>query len=190
MLDLDFNKTFSAFKELGIKNFEEMFSQHHANKLFEKLETGKISEEGFYTTVKELIPGTVSDEQVTKAWNAMMLDFRTDSVDVLERISKDYRLFLLSNTNSIHLRQFKKIFTRDTGKLLLEEYFNKCWYSHIIGLRKPDKEVYEFVLHDEDLKVAETFFIDDTIENINAAKELGIKTHLLIPGERIGQLGF
>ena len=190
LLDLDYNKTFLAFREMGVENFEQMFTQFHVNELFEKLETGKISEDEFYETVKKLIPHPVSNEQVTKAWDAMMLDFRTGSLAVLEQLSKDHKLFLLSNTNSIHLKRFREIFTRDTGKPLLDKYFSKCWYSHIIGLRKPAKEVYEFVLQDENLIAAETFFIDDTIINIEAAKELGIKTHLMLPHERIGDIHF
>ncbi len=190
LLDLDYNKTFVAFEQLGVEKFEKMFTQFHVNELFEKQETGKISEAEFYERIKELIPHPVSNEQITRAWDAMMLDFRTGSLAVLEELSKDHKLFLLSNTNSIHLKRFCEIFTRDTGKPLLDQYFSKCWYSHIIGLRKPTKEVYEFVLQDEGLVAAETFFIDDTIINIEAAQKLGIKTHLMLPQERIEDIHF
>ncbi len=190
LLNIDYNKTISAFKELGIENFEEMFSQFHVDKLFEKLETGRISENDFYETVKKRIPGPVSNDQVETAWNAMILDFRKESLAYLEKLSGNYALFLLSNTNSIHLKHFQQVFTRETGQPSLDKYFTTCWYSNIIGLRKPNKEVYEYVLKDKNLNAAETFFVDDTIDNIRAAMELGIKSHLVLPHERIENIQF
>lgn len=190
LLNLDFNKTFAAFKALGVENIEQMYGQHHPSDLFKKLETGIIGEKEFYETIRKYIPGTVSDEQIAHAWNAMILDFRLDSLAELERLAKHYRLFLLSNTNSIHLKRVKEIFTQETRKPLLDEYFTKAWYSNLIGFRKPDADAYEFVLADANLDPAETFFIDDTKENIEAALEMGIPSHLLLPGEKIEDLSF
>ena len=189
LLDLDYNKTTEAFKAIGYTQFDDLFSQHNASTLFEALETGRIPEKDFLKEMALLSPFPVTDEQIITAWNAMMLDFRKDSLGLLEEFSAKYNLYLLSNTNSIHLKCFKQIFTRDTGKPLLDAYFTKTWYSHLVGLRKPHREIYEFALQEENMKAEETFFIDDSINNIEAAKELGIKTHLLLPGERVGQLG-
>lgn len=189
-MNIDYNKSFDAFKALGVKNIEEMYGQHHANELFKKLETGKIGEEEFYQTIKKYIPGTVSNEQIEHAWNAMVLDFRIDSLAELERLASPYKLFLLSNTNSIHLKNVGKIFAREVAKPSLDVYFSKSWYSNLVGLRKPDKEIYQFVLEDANLDPAETFFIDDTKENIATAVEMGIRSHLLLPGEKIEDLRF
>jgi len=188
LLNIDYNKTISAFKDLGIKNFEQMFSQFHADAVFARLETGRISNDDFYAAIKRVVSGPVSSKEIDRAWNAMMLSYRPESLPELERLSQKYSLYLLSNTNSIHLDRFREIFTRDTGKPLLDVYFKKCWYSHLIGLRKPGKEVYEFVLQDAGLVAGETIFIDDTIDNIEGAKELGINTHLLLPHETIGNI--
>ncbi len=149
LLNIDFKKTFEAFKALGVENIEEMYGQHHANSLFKNLETGGISDEEFFSTIKKYIPGNVTDQQIEHAWNAMILDFRMDSLAELERLATTYKLFLLSNTNSIHLRRVKEVFTRETGKPLLDDYFSRSWYSNLIGLRKPDNDIYEFVLKEE-----------------------------------------
>ncbi len=190
LLDIDYNKSAEAFKALGVENIDEMYSQHHASELFKRLETGRISEVDFHATIKKYIPVAVTNEQIDHAWNAMILDFRTESLAVLENLSKKNKLFLLSNTNSIHLEKFREVFTRDTGKPLLDVYFSKCWYSNLIGLRKPDREAYKFVLNDANLNPYETFFIDDTQENIDTAVNMGIKSHLLLPGEKIGDIVF
>jgi putative hydrolase of the HAD superfamily len=189
LLDIDYNKTILAFTELGVDNFELMFSQLHADALFEKLETGKISENDFYKEIKKIIPAEVSDQTIEIAWNAMLLDFRKESLVFMESLVPRYRIFLLSNTNAIHLRSFKKIFTRDTGKPLLDSYFNKTWYSHQVGLRKPYKEIYEFALKNANLLANETLFIDDISANIEGAATVGINTHQLLPHERIENLG-
>ena len=190
LLNIDYNKTISAFTELGIGNFDKMFSQFHADELFIKMETGKISDKDFRATLKKATGGKSSDDQLDAAWNAMILTFRTESLTALEELSKKYALFLLSNTNSIHLKYFQQVYTRDTGKPLLDAYFKKVWYSHELGLRKPGREIYEFALRDGGIVASETIFIDDTFDNIEAAKELGIKTHHLLPHERIEELGF
>jgi putative hydrolase of the HAD superfamily len=185
LLDLDFQRSIDAFEKLGLKNFENMFSQFKADELFAKLETGRLSEAAFYEAVKKRTEKTITEPEIDLAWNALILNFRTESLVQLEKLAAGHKLYLLSNTNSIHLKYFKKLFTRQTGKPLLDAYFNKAWYSNEVGLRKPGKEIFEFVLQEENLTAAETLFIDDTITNIETAQQLGIKTHHLLPLERI-----
>ncbi len=189
LLHIDYNKTSRAFQQLGFNNFDELFSQLKANELFEDLETGKISEDVFYKEVQKFATQDVDQKDIFIAWNAMLLDFRKSSLDFLESIKDKYRLFLLSNTNIIHLTAFKEILRKETGKPSLDEYFIKSYYSHEINLRKPYKDIYEFILKDGNMIAAETLFIDDSYNNIQAAKELGIQTHLLLAGERIENLG-
>ena len=185
LLDIDFQKTIDAFKKLGIENFEEMFSQINADELFEKLETGSITEANFYSAIKSRTKTNISNAEIDGAWNALILKFRTESLQYLETLSKSYKLFLLSNTNSIHLQYFKQLFTAQTGKPLLDEYFIKAWYSNEVGLRKPGSEIFEFVLQEEKLIAGETLFIDDTLSNIETAQKMGFKTHHLLPTQKI-----
>ncbi len=188
LLDIDYHKTIDAFKNLGIKNFDEMFSQFKADELFEKLETGKISDTDFYAAIKNRTKAVISDEQIESAWNAMILDFRVDSLIFLEKLSVHYKLYLLSNTNSIHLRCFRQRFMTQTSKPLLDAYFNKAWYSHKIGLRKPHSAIFEFVAKDANLIEEETLFVDDTLMNIETAQKMGFKTHHLLANEKIDVL--
>ena len=185
LLDIDLQKSINAFERLGIENFEEMFSQFKADELFEKLETGMLGEEEFYSAIKKRTKSDITDEDIAQAWNALILDFRAESLDFLEKLAPRYNLYLLSNTNGIHLRYFQQSFTKQTGKPLLDEYFIKAWYSHKLGLRKPGTTIFEFVLQAENLVAAETLFIDDTLINIETAKNMGFKIHHLKPTERI-----
>ena len=185
LLDIDYQRSIDAFKKLGIVNFEDMFSQFKADELFEKLETGSITETDFHSAIKNRTTAIVSDNEIDAAWNTLILQFRTESLAYLESLSAYYKLYLLSNTNIIHLQYFKQLFTEQTGKPMLDAYFTKAWYSNEIGLRKPGAEIFEFVLEDENLKTEETLFIDDTWINIETAQKMGFKTHHLLPTEKI-----
>lgn len=188
LLNLDFNRTFRAFEELGFNDFEQKFSQYSADPLFRKIEKGIISPVEFYDGLRVLLKKNIGDNDLEFAWNAMLLDYRKPSLDFLIPLAKRYRLFLLSNTNKIHYDHFSKTLQEETGYLSLESFFTKTWLSHEIHLRKPDKETYEFVLNDAGIIANETLFIDDSYTNLPAAKELGIQTHLLLPEERVEYL--
>ena len=141
LLNLDYNKTETAFKELGFHNFDAMYTQFKADELFEKLETGKVSEQDFFTVLQKVADKPISNEDIITAWCAMLLDFRAESLDHLKTLSKNYKVYLLSNTNIIHLQAFHQIFEKQFGGGFLDDYFTKAYYSHSIGLRKPHKEV-------------------------------------------------
>ena len=188
LLDIDYKKTTNAFIELGVTDFDSMFSQFQSDALFTRLETGTISEADFFERLRKTIPNPVTDAQLEAAWNALIMQFRIESLACLEQLASRFNIYLLSNTNSIHLRYFRQSFTQETGRPNLDSYFQTAWYSHLVGLRKPEKEIYEFALADAGILASETLFIDDSINNIEAAAAIGIKTKLLLPNERIENL--
>lgn len=188
LLNIDYFKTKNAFTELGFTNFDEMYTQYSADKLFADLETGKISNDDFLERLAKAAGDKINATQLIHAWNAMLLDFRVPSLDFLEELSKKYKLYLLSNTNAIHIEAFKETFTRETGKPSLDACFTRAYYSNYVGLRKPNDDIFEFVLKDAGIDAGETLFIDDSYNNIETAKKLGFQTHLLIAGEKIEAL--
>jgi putative hydrolase of the HAD superfamily len=182
LLNIDYQRTNQAFIDLGVQNFSELYSQFHANALFENLETGRVSEKDFVSRLKEHIPGRVTDAQVIAAWNAMLLDYPLARLQLLQQLRLHYNLYLLSNTNAIHLREVNAILERSRGIPSLAAFFDKSYYSHLMGCRKPEKEAYEMILNENGLHPEETLFIDDTLPNIEAARELGIQViHLQAP---------
>ncbi len=185
LLNIDYNKTSDAFKKLGASDFDSFYSQQGANELFEALETGNITEADFYNTMQEHCWPNTTHEQIQIAWNAILLDFRKESLQFLSQLNHKYNLYLLSNTNSIHQVEFNKIFTRQTGRSNFDDLFSKSYYSHLIHKRKPYASTYTFVLEDAGINVDETLFIDDSKVNIEGAMEAGLKTHWLMPGEKI-----
>ncbi len=190
LLNIDYNKTVTAFKNLGYTDFEKMYSMIKANNVFDDLETGHITESAFYDYMLESADKSVSNYEVTKAWNAMLLDFRVESLHFLKHLSQQHNLFLLSNTNQIHKAAFEKNLKDQTGKHSLDTFFTKAYYSHQVGMRKPNEDIFRFVLEDSGIKASETLFIDDLYNNVATAAILGFKIHQLLPGEKIEDLKY
>lgn len=190
LLDLDFTKPPAAFKDLGFPHFELMYSQFKVDQVFEKLEKGIIDENEFYTIMLKVGKDGTTLEQVKTAWNSMLLGFRKESLAYLKKLNQNFNLFLLSNTNSIHFKAVNNILKEQTGLNSLDSFFTKSYYSHLIRLRKPNDDVYDFVAKDAGINISETLFIDDTEDNIVAAKKMGFKTHHLLPGQKIEELNF
>lgn len=189
ILNIDYNLTRIAFEKLGVAHFDEMYSQATADQLFQNLEKGKISEENFYKELNNCTGLHLSPLEINRAWNAMLLSFREKSLRYLDEIKDKYRLFLLSNTNYIHMAAFKKIFHENKREKSFEEYFTKAFYSCEIGFRKPDAVCYECILNEIKTEPAKTLFIDDSADNIASAKKAGMQTILLTPGTNIEDLG-
>lgn len=185
LLNIDYNKTANAFKNLGIHQFDELYSQAGANHLFEALETGEISEDDFYNTIQQYCYPSTTQQQIEVAWNAILLNFRIESLDYLAQLREKYNIYLLSNTNSIHLTAFNKILREETGKPNLDNYFIKVYYSHKIHKRKPYVTTYLFVVEDAGIIADETLFIDDSFGNIEGAKEAGLQVYHLLPNHKI-----
>jgi putative hydrolase of the HAD superfamily len=188
LLDIDYNLTREAFTKLGVEHFDDMYSQSTADKLFQKLETGAISEEAFYKELNACTGLDLSPAEIRQAWNAMLLSFREKSLEFLDQIKGKYRLFLLSNTNFIHLEAFNKIYHSRPREKEFDNYFNKAFYSCRMGFRKPDDVCYACLINEVNIDPEKTLFIDDSLGNIAAAKRAKMQTIHLLPGTNIEDL--
>jgi putative hydrolase of the HAD superfamily len=184
ILNINMQLTENALNSLGIDNFSEQIRQRNIPSFFREYEAGKIDDAAFIRSIRSLTKRAVTEEEIVNAWNALLLDFPKERIELLERLRNNYRLFLLSNTNAIHHQQFQKQFYEQTGHYL-EDIFEKTYYSHTIGLCKPDVAAYQFVIQENGLNPAETIFVDDTAVNIVAAEEAGLKGYHLSHGQSI-----
>jgi len=182
ILNLDYQRTFTAFEALGVKDFTSLYNQFKGSRLFDELETGHVSENVFLQEMQKHVTPGVTDQQIIDAWNAMLLDFPLQRLQLLQQLQLHYNTYLLSNTNAIHLERFNQILQESRGIPSLAAFFNKAYYSHLIGYRKPDKEAYQVIIDEHQLNPAETLFIDDLLQNIEGARAVGLQTiHLQAP---------
>jgi FMN phosphatase YigB (HAD superfamily) len=183
LLDIDYQLTEQAFIKLGCTNFREIYSQAAQTNLFNKFETGVISETVFFDELKKLSGiKNLSVDEIRDAWNAMLIGFPVENYLLLKELQKKYRVFLLSNTNETHITEFEKLLERVCPVSEFENLFEKVYYSCRMNLRKPDTACFLQVLNDNKLKLEETIFIDDSIQHIEGAKKVGITVHFLEKG--------
>lgn len=189
-INLDFNAIVRSFKAAGFGHFEEHYAKAKQDLLFDDFEVGKISPEQFRDRIRQFSKTPMSDETIDKAWNSLLLDFPNDRKEWLFELKNKYRLFLLSNTNEIHVRCFEKILERDHGKNFLPDVFERIYYSNRLGMRKPHAEIFDHVLKDNGLSLHDTIFIDDTERHVKGAKEFGMQAYFLdLSKQDIRELG-
>ncbi len=178
LLNIDTNQAVKGFKAIGLTDMDRIKKEYQENGLFDRLEKGMISPEHFRIEIRKYIDEEVSDKQIDDAWNSMLLDFPIERLELLERLKSKYRIFLLSNTNIIHWKAYTGMI-KEKYNVCLSDFFEKDYYSHDLGLRKPDKKIYTSVLEKEGLVASETLFIDDMYANYEAAKSVGMQAHFL-----------
>jgi len=175
-INLDKEAPINGLKKLGLNQWNEDLNQ--LNLQFEK---GQISEENFLLGIQKHVPNASFDE-ILIAWNSILLDFPLRRLEFLQKLTKKYRLFLLSNTDSIHIDTFELenglSFTRDFYMC-----FEKVYFSFEMGMRKPDAEIFNYLIKNHELSPKRTLFIDDKKENTDAALALGLKVWNLQVGQ-------
>jgi FMN phosphatase YigB (HAD superfamily) len=181
IMEIDVKQTLHAFSRLGIKNIHEYFGHGFAASFFSDHEAGRISDEDFLKEIKKLLSVEVSDEAVIEAWNALLLHFPPERIALLGELKSRYRLFLFSNTNAIHYEKFSEIYRQSFGGSL-EDHFEKAYYSHSLGHRKPDEAGFEQIIRENGLDPKQTLFVDDALMNVEGAIKAGLKGLYLPPG--------
>jgi putative hydrolase of the HAD superfamily len=188
LLNISFEATEKAFESIGVTNFHQYFSQYKASPLFEQLETGVVSEQEFFTYFRKETGLDVDDEAITTAWNAMLLDFPPERIEWLRSLENRYRVFLFSNTNSIHHEAFQLKFSAEYPGKPFDLHFEKAYYSHLLGKRKPYLDAFEALIKDAEINPATALFIDDTKTNIDGARQAGMNGIFLTNGETVLEL--
>ena len=180
ILNIDYKLTIAAFEKLGVKNANSFYSKKVQDPIFDKLEAGTISPKEFLEQLQKECDNA-SIELVENAWNAMLLDLPQSRLNYIKTLKNNYQIFLLSNTNAIHIRAFKNKIGAEKWKAF-SSVFDKMYLSYEIGLRKPNKEAFQIILEENKLKPNEVFFVDDSPQHIEAAKSLGINCYYLLEG--------
>ncbi len=183
-INLDKQAPIIEMKKWGLIDFEPAFTN-----LLYSYEKGLLDSDTFLSKMKDYFP-TAKLDQIKKGWNSIILDFPEYRLEFIEQMAKenDYTLILLSNTNALHIEKVIENMGKDRFDRF-KKCFDKFYLSHEINLRKPNADIYQFVLDANNIKASETFFVDDTLENTLASEQLGITSwNLQVGKEDIVQL--
>jgi FMN phosphatase YigB (HAD superfamily) len=175
IIDIDPKGTFERFKKYSANLGHPVWQQGLHFDLFKSYECGQIDDRSFLQTLQEIAGNTdLSESKLISLWNSMLLGIPLQRLQLVEKLKSHYRLLILSNTNQIHRVAFDTILKDTTGRQNFGHWFHGLYYSYEIGLRKPDPNIYKFVLEKEGLSAKETLFFDDNPENIQSAQSVGI----------------
>lgn len=184
ILDVDYNRAVEAFANYNIKNFDNVYTQKKQALFFDQFEKGLISPEKFRAEIRTMNP-RLTDDEIDQAWNHMILETPPSRMAYLHTLSKNYNLYLLSNTNEIHIHAFTSYFETAYGKNTFSSLFKKMYLSSRMGMRKPEPEIFKTVISENNLNREETIFIDDSVQHITGARAVGLHAVLMPAGEQL-----
>lgn len=185
ILDIDPHLTINEFEKLGMDISATFQKPEFIKQVIRKFERGILTPEAFREKIKSYINKDVTNQQIDDAWNSLLFDIPAERIEVIEQVKKHYKIFLLSNSNEIHYDLYVRDLQLRFGYNEFDELFDKAYFSFDLHLSKPNPDIYEFVMNQHKLVPEETLFIDDNLDNINAAKSFGWKTYHLTAPERI-----
>lgn len=178
LLDLDISKTEAAMSKLLKVKISVPYTEKY-KEITLALEKGEMQSEAFIHAVQSMCDPIPQGREVASAWNAMLCGWQRDRFDLLDELKKDYKVYLLSNTNQIHLdyvmHELNNVYDIDDFE---SRFFHGCFYSHKMNAWKPEKDIYLQVEKSINLNHEEFIFIDDNANNIKGAKELGWHAYL------------
>jgi len=179
IIDVDIPKTYEAFAQITGATFEQVVHFFETEKNYHSFEKGDMNDESFRSKIREYFQTDLSDDAIDAAWCSLLLDMPKERLDRIKALSLNYRIFLLSNTNLIHIKEICK--RAETMGHDFMSLFEIAFLSCEMKLMKPDIEIYKRVLDEANIQPEESLFIDDNEANIKAAASIGIQTIWLNP---------
>jgi putative hydrolase of the HAD superfamily len=190
LLDIDYRLTYAAMSDLlGLPKLPED-NPVALKDILIRYEKGEIGTESFIWTLQRTSKKEIPHgDAIIRAWNAMLLGWNVSKFNLLEQLQKKYDLFLLSNTNALHISWVHQdLKTSHNIHDFEKRFFKKVYYSHEVGMRKPDREIYQFVTTDANVIPEETLFIDDLPENLLGALNLGWNVYHHNPNDNLEEI--
>ncbi len=174
LMDLDFSRTIKQLTEVLQVDFKEEEYRNWFLELFKSYEKNGVSDEQFLDSLKSNSGNNPTSTELISAWNAMMISIKQERFDMLAKLKEDYGIYLLSNTNGIHYRNMLVMAKELLGSVEIDFFFHKTYFSHLINMRKPDKEIFDLICNENNLEKKETLFIDDLPFNVEGAIQAGL----------------
>jgi glucose-1-phosphatase len=185
LIDIDYQAMVDAFIRIAKSDFKGLVSYTRQDDIFDRFERGEVTAAVFRDTLRPYLLDGVTDAQIDTAWNAILIDYPLARLDMLTQLASHYRIYALSNINQIHLAHIDAHIQQATGRADFKSYFTHAFYSHEIGMRKPEARIYQHVAAQIGLPVRSLLFIDDKLENTDAAASQGWQVHHLDDRQQI-----
>ncbi len=189
LIDLDYPKVIRKFSEVAKKNTQEIEEMVVTAPVLQQFERGMISPDQFRSEINKLLGTSMGERQFESIWNSMLKSISKERMDKVLKIGERFDTYILSNTNIIHEIAYEEMIFEETGKYSLRDFVKEVYYSHEIGLRKPNLNCYEHVIEDIDNYASRMLFLDDRLDNVEAAKKAGMKAvQIFDPDKQLNEI--
>ena len=178
IIDLHYDRTVIQLAKLSGLEVAELNQFLVSSEVLKTFEIGGMPENDFREQVCTLLSIKLTDEEFDTIWNSLLGEISKARLDKLLELKSEFKTFVLSNTNAIHLRSFNRTLYEAHGFEGIDQLVHKAYYSHEVGMRKPNSNIYHFVLDEVGFAPKEVLFIDDRLDNIKGAREIGIRGFL------------
>ncbi len=176
LIPLDGEGCINAFDAIGAHRTADYVRTHRTEDLFYDVEMGYITTEQFCDEVRRIDGLSIGNRPVIDAWNRLLLPASDERKQRLLALRKEFRTFLLSNTNDMHWQYCMGDLFPYEG-YGVDDYFRRIFLSYEMHLAKPNPDIYRQALHEAGLRAEETLFIDDNADNVKAAAAVGLHVY-------------
>ncbi len=150
----------------GQMSVDEVWQRWMKSKIFKDFETGKIQPQEFAANIVKEFSLPVEETQFLKEFTLWPRNVYPGVLELLKKLSNNYRLACLSNTSELHWKRIQ-------DEMNLTEYFECSFLSFRLGMVKPDHEIFQHVVDALRCDPSRILFFDDNRVNIDAAAEMG-----------------
>ena len=179
ILDFSYDLTFKKWAELTPFDYNFFKTTFKFDNKLVEYEKGEISSQEYFNYITELLDISWDFETFEKGWNNIYIGINSQISDLLKRLKKNYKLYLLTNTNELHSNCWKKKYPD------ILNLFDEIFCSHELHSHKPEPQIYEDVLKKMDINPKYVLFVDDNKKNIMGAKQVGIDGIVAISADQI-----
>lgn len=180
IIDIDFNRVLGVWSDLGRVPLATLQSRFRMDETFEKHERGEISDPEFAARLCAQLDIALSYQQFTAGWQAVFVGVRPETLVIMNRLrARGERVVILSNTNRLHFEFWPAQYPD------VQQAADHVYMSQDIGMRKPEARIYQYVLQHEGYTADQAIFFDDNQANIDAARESGIESVLVVDDKTV-----
>jgi glucose-1-phosphatase len=181
IINIELQRIYNTFAKFTSKSPAYIEKRLEEDQIFRRYESGQFNDEEFREVIRQTLGFPLSDKEIDTSWNAILLDIPTDRIELIKNIRLKFPIYLLSNTNNIHIEASNLYLKKQHSIENLDLLFDKVFLSYQMGMWKPDVEIYHTVLKQIKLQPHEALFLDDNLKNIESAKAIGMQTILVEP---------
>lgn len=175
LIDLDYPRVIREFSAVAQKNESEIEELVVTAPILQRFERGMSTPEEFRKEINELLGTNLPDNQFDAIWNSMLDRIPKQRMGKVLQIGKRFDTYILSNSNIIHELAFEEMVMEATGRASIRDFVKEVYFSHELGMRKPNLDIYRHVIEDLNNYPSRMLFLDDRLDNVEAAKIAGMK---------------